>query len=105
MSTKTETEKRRIVEVKVVAEYWANIELDDSEVNYSEDKIKEMAWQEFYDTAHMASIESVDIEDDKLICAECDEENVYPSHECAEESDDEDDSDIYTIKDDETEEE
>ena len=53
---------RRTVEVKVIAEYWATIELEDEDVNLSKEDIEEMAWREFYDEAHRASIEETRIE-------------------------------------------
>jgi len=79
-------------EVKVVAEYIAYIELEDGE-ELSSEEIEEMAWREFYDTAHRASIEEVTIESEETDCAECGEEDIEEdSHECEEEEDNSDNS-------------
>jgi hypothetical protein len=77
-------ELRKTYEVKVVAEYYATIELDAGE-DKSTEEIEEMAWREFYDTAHRASIEETSIEDENQICDECAEEYVEDDHECEEE--------------------
>lgn len=77
-------ELRKTYEVKVVAEYWATIELDTGE-DKTEEEIEEMAWREFYDQAHRASIEETKIEDENQICNECNEEYVDEDHECEEE--------------------
>jgi hypothetical protein len=77
-------ELRKTYEVKVVAEYYATIELDAGE-DKSTEEIEEMAWREFYDTAHRASIEETSIEDENQICDECGDEYVDDDHECEEE--------------------
>jgi len=71
-------------EVKVVAEYWATIELEVGE-DKTEEEIEEMAWREFYDTAHRASIEETKIESDENTCADCNTSGVEDDHECDEE--------------------
>ena len=77
-------ELRKTYEVKVVAEYWAMIELEAGE-DKTEEEIEEMAWRDFYDQAHRASIEETKIEDENQICDECAEEYVQDDHECEEE--------------------
>lgn len=72
----------RTVEVKVVAEYWATIELDDSELDKTADELEEMAWREFYDEASRASIEQTRIESDVMTCWDCEEDGVETDHEC-----------------------
>jgi hypothetical protein len=79
----------KIYEVKVVAEYWARIELNVKEQK-TDEEIEEMAWREFYDEAHRASIEETNIEDTNLYCSECEEQNVDDDHECEEEETEED---------------
>ena len=69
--------------MKVIAEYWANIELDIDEEK-TQEEIEEMAWREFYDEAHRASIEQVKIESDEWTCNDCNESNVSEDHECEE---------------------
>ena len=71
----------RKVEVKVIAEYWANIEINDEEEEPSEEELHEMAWREFYDEAHRASIEKVKIEDDRWECDECGEQDDYDNRD------------------------
>lgn len=75
----------RTVEVKVVAEYWATIELDETELNKTNEEIEEMAWREFYDEAHRATIESTDIEQDITTCWDCEDDEAEEGHECPEE--------------------
>ena len=74
----------RTVEVKVVAEYWATTELEEGELNKTEEELSEMAWREFYDEANRASIEEVIIENDVMTCWDCKEDGVDESHECEE---------------------
>ena len=75
-------------EVKVVAEYWATIELEVGE-EITEEQLHERAWRDFYDEAHRASIEEVHTEDENQICSECYEEYVDDDHICEEESEEE----------------
>ena len=75
----------RTVEVKVVAEYWATIELDETELNKTNEEIEEMAWREFYDEAHRATIESTSIEQDITTCWDCEDDEAEEGHECPEE--------------------
>lgn len=71
-------------EVKVVAEYWANIELEIGEEK-TEEELHEMAWRDFYDEAHRASIEEVTTESEETTCADCNTGGVEDDHECEEE--------------------
>lgn len=75
----------RTVEVKVIAEYWATIELDEDELNKTDAEIEEMAWREFYDEAHRASIEETSIEQDITTCWDCEDDGAEEGHECPEE--------------------
>lgn len=79
----------RTVEVKVIAEYWFTVELDEDELDKTAEELETMAWKEFYDEAHRASIESTTIENDITTCWDCDDDEAEEGHECPEEDEEE----------------
>jgi hypothetical protein len=77
----------RTVEIKVVAEYYYTVELDDTELGKTEEELHEMAWSEFYEEAHRASIESTTTEQDMTTCWDCEDDDAEEGHECPEDTD------------------
>lgn len=69
-------------EVLVIAHYTSE-EIEAGSGQEAEDK----ATHEFYDNAYRASIEDTRVNDEWLVCDDCNEERVEYDHECDEESD------------------
>jgi len=76
---------KKTYEVKVVAEYWATVEVESGE-NLTNEQIEERAWNDFYAESYRASIEEVSIESEESECEECYETDVDESHICEEET-------------------
>lgn len=69
-------------QIKVIAHYITD-EIDARDRSEAE----ELGWKEFYDNAHRASIEYTLVDDEWLVCDDCNEERVEDDHECDEEND------------------